>query len=243
MRRWRHSRTVPGMSASDSDAAITIAASVGWGRLRNRPGASTSISTIAPAPTTPVSCDLAPACSATAVREPLVLTGKPWNSPAATFAAPMPIISPLPSTSCPVRSANADAVEIVSASATRTIPSAPATSSGKSDTVSGNVSGGKPDGSVPTSDTPCAPRSNRPDAAIATTTATRIAGTFGTSRLRTRITARLTTPIASAAPTVSPAETPSTNARASSIRLSASVEKPNSFGNWPIRIVIASPFM
>ena len=36
--RCRHSRTVPGMSASDSDAVITTAASAGCGRLRNRPG-------------------------------------------------------------------------------------------------------------------------------------------------------------------------------------------------------------
>ena len=90
------------------------------------------MSTIAAAPTTPVSCVFAPACSATAVRDPLVLTGKPWKRPAAMFAAPIPIISPLPSTSWPVRAANADAVEIVSASATRTIPTAPATSSGRS---------------------------------------------------------------------------------------------------------------
>ena len=34
---------------------------------------------IASAPTIPVSCVFAPVCSATAVREPLVLTGKPWN--------------------------------------------------------------------------------------------------------------------------------------------------------------------
>ena len=73
---------------------------------------------IATAPTSPVTCVFAPACSATAVREPLVLTGKPWNSPAAMLAAPMPIISRLPSTSCPVRAANDDAVEIVSASET-----------------------------------------------------------------------------------------------------------------------------
>ena len=35
------------------------------------------MSMIAAAPTSPVSCVLAPAWSATAVREPLVLTGKP----------------------------------------------------------------------------------------------------------------------------------------------------------------------
>ena len=54
---------------------------------------------IASAPTSPVTWVFAPACSATAVREPLVLTGKPWKSPAAMFAAPIPIISWLPSTS------------------------------------------------------------------------------------------------------------------------------------------------
>ena len=97
----RQSRTVAGMSASDSDAAMTTAASVGWGRLRSRPGTNSSIRVIASAPTSPVSWVLAPACSATAVREPLVLTGKPWKSPAAMLAAPMPIISWSPSTSWP----------------------------------------------------------------------------------------------------------------------------------------------
>ena len=69
---------------------------------------------------------LAPACSATAVRDPLVLTGKPVNSPAAMLAAPMPTISWFAWTSWPVRPANADEVEIVSASETTAIPSAPA---------------------------------------------------------------------------------------------------------------------
>ena len=50
---------------------------------------------------TPVSWVFAPDRSATAVREPLVLTGKPWNRPAARFAAPMPIISWLPLISWP----------------------------------------------------------------------------------------------------------------------------------------------
>ena len=81
------------------------------------------------APTTPVSWDLAPARSATAVRDPLQLTGKPWKRPAARFAAPMPIISWLPRISWPVLAANDEAVEIVSASETSAIPSAPASSS------------------------------------------------------------------------------------------------------------------
>ena len=75
---------------------------------------------------------MAPACSATAVREPLVLIGKPWNKPAARLAAPMPIISWLASTSWPVRAAKADEVEIVSVSETSVMPSAPATSSDRS---------------------------------------------------------------------------------------------------------------
>ena len=207
------------------------------------PGTSTSISTISAAPTTPVTWVLAPACSATAVRDPLVLTGNPWKKPAATLAAPIPIISPLPSTSWPVRAANADAVEIVSASATSTIPSAPATSSGRSDTGFGTVSGGNPLGSLPTSDTPWPARSNTDAAAIATTTATSTPGTRGSQRPSARISARLTRPIATAAPTVSPDATPWMKACASLINPLASVEKPNSFGSCPIRIVSASPFM
>ena len=81
-RRCCHSRTVPGMSASESEAAITTAASVGLGRFLSSPGTSTSISTISAAPTTPVTWVLAPgllgdrgARSARADREPLEEAG------------------------------------------------------------------------------------------------------------------------------------------------------------------------
>jgi hypothetical protein len=40
------------------------------------------------APTRPVSCVLAPAASATGVREELLLTENPWKRPAAALAAP-----------------------------------------------------------------------------------------------------------------------------------------------------------
>jgi hypothetical protein len=99
VRRRRHSCTVPGMSANDSDAAITTAASAGCGRSRSSPGTRRSINVMTTAPTTPVSWLRAPDCSATAVLEPLVLTGNPWNREAAMLAAPMPIISWLPRTS------------------------------------------------------------------------------------------------------------------------------------------------
>ena len=132
IRRCFQRRTVPGMSASDNDAVMTTDARTGWGRFRNSPGTNSSMAAIIRAPVTPVSWLLAPARSATAVRDPLVLTGKPWNSPAARLAVPMPIISWLASTSWPVRSANADDVEIVSVSDTRVMPSAPATSNARS---------------------------------------------------------------------------------------------------------------
>ncbi len=94
---------------------------------------------MAPAPTRPATCDFAPACSATAVRDPLVLTGNPWNRPAATLAAPIPIISWSPSISWPLRAANEDAVEIVSVSDTRAIPNAPSASvPGRRTTPSGS---------------------------------------------------------------------------------------------------------
>ena len=160
VRRTRRSRSVSGMSASDTEAAITTAASVGCGRSWRRPGKNSRMSAIAAAPTRPVSWVFAPACSATAVRDPLVLTGNPWNSPAARFAAPIPIISFCPSISSPLRAANDDAVEMVSVSDTRAIPSAPPASSPMSDSpMSGTVKGGNPWGSTPTTSTPRSARS------------------------------------------------------------------------------------
>ena len=96
--RCFHRRVTPATSARDSDAAITTAASAGCGRSFSSPGTTTSINVIAAAPTSPATWLFAPACSATAVRDPLVLTGNPWNKPAATFAAPIPIISWFPRT-------------------------------------------------------------------------------------------------------------------------------------------------
>jgi hypothetical protein len=59
------------------------------------------------------------------------------------LAAPIPIISRSPSTSWPVRAANADEVEIVSASDTTAMPTAPATSSHRSDSgTPGMIRGG-----------------------------------------------------------------------------------------------------
>ena len=102
------------------------------------------------APTIPVTWERDPACSDTAVRDPLVLTGKPWKNPAKMLAAPMPIISWSPRTRSPRRAANDEAVDIVSARATTAMATAPRNSSGRSPhgTV-GTVSGGNPWGSTP----------------------------------------------------------------------------------------------
>ena len=78
---------------------------------------------------------------------------------------------------------------------------------------------------------------------MAAITATSTAGTFGRKRPRITITAMLNNPMAAAAGTASPAARPWTNACASATSPSASVEKPNSFGSWPTKIVRARPFM
>ena len=242
--RCRHSRAVPGISASDSDAVITTAASAGCGRFRNKPGTSTIITMITTAPTTPVSWVLAPDRSATAVRDPLVLTGNPWNKPAARFATPIPVISPLPSISCPVRAANADAVEIVSASDTRAIPSAPPSSGARSAAwMSGMVSGGNPLGSTPTRLTPWLARLKTVVETIASTTMISTAGIFGSHRCSTSISTSPAIPTAAAAGTAFPWARPSANPVTSPRKPSASTLNPNSLGSCPTRMVRARPFI
>ena len=200
---------------------------------------------ITAAPTSPVTCERDPAWSATAVRDPLVLTGKPWKSPAAMLAAPMPTISWLPWTRSPRRAANADAVDIVSASATTAIATAPRNSSETSDqwTV-GMVNGGKPWGSTPIvldvvvlevpgvdhdrgeddDDEHRGDLRQQPRAGAGCRPATRCRSPqpWRWRRLRPG---------------------PDRNALASSIRPSASTENPISLGSWPITIVSARPFM
>ena len=236
------------MSASDSDAAITTAASVGLGQVaqqaRARAAASAAIAT---APTRPVTCVLAPACSATAVREPLVLTGKPWKSPAPRLAAPIPIISRLPSTSSPdpagERGRGRDRVgERDQRDAERP---ADQRAAGRSSCTSGTVSGGNPSGSVPTSfDAVLRRGRRRAAAAIDTTTATSTPGHLGQQPLQDddHRQAEHADGQRGGRPCRRRA-TPSTNARASSTKPLASTEKPNSLGSWPTRIVSASPFM
>ena len=200
---------------------------------------------ISAAPTTPVSWLFAPERSATAVRDPLVLTGKPWNRPAARFAAPIPSISWLPWTSCPLRAANADAVEIVSASETRAMPQ-------RAGEQRPEV--GRPDvrdrerrealrEDADQADAVVAPGRRRSSATIASTTITSTAGTFGSQRCSTRIRTIPAIPTAAAAGTASPFASPLDEAGDLPIRPSASTLNPNSFGSCPTRMVSARPFM
>ena len=107
---------------SDSAAPITTAASADCGRSASSELKNSSSTTSSAAPTTPATWLLAPDCSATAVRDPLVEMANPWKKPAATLAAPMPIISWLGSSSSPRRAAKLDAVAMVSVSDTSTMP-------------------------------------------------------------------------------------------------------------------------
>ncbi len=78
---------------------MMTAARTGCGIAWTSPGAATSISRTRLAATNPVNWVLAPDWAATAVRDPLVLTGNPEKRPAARFADPMPASSWLPFTS------------------------------------------------------------------------------------------------------------------------------------------------
>jgi hypothetical protein len=126
--------------------------------------------------------------------------------------------------------------------ATSEMPTAAANSSGMSSTgTAGKLGRGKPWGSTPITETPRAARSSTTEMTIATTTAMRMPGVRGDSRLRPRMMARLSRPMPSAQGFVRPSRRPWTNAWPSAARPSASVENPNSFGSWPMKMTTARP--
>ena len=227
---------------SDIAATMTTAASVDWGRSASSPLRKSRSATTMAAPTRPVTWLLAPDCSATAVREPLVETAKPWKNPAAMFATPIPIISWSGWTSSPRLAAKLVDVAMVSVSETSVMPTA-ARSSGPTSLmlVHGKAGVGTPWGSAPTVFTPCAARSTTAETIVAPMTATSTAGTFRDSRGSTSITTRQARPTASVVTFVW--SMPETNAFSSLMNPSASVENPNSFGSWPTMMVMARPFM
>ena len=107
----------------------------------------------------------------------------------------------------------------------------------------GTVNGGKPWGSTPMVFTPWSWRSSRLTARAVTTTTTSTDGIRGISRCSRRIPISEPTPSTAAVEFASPSASPERKALASSMRPSASTEKPRSLGSWPTTMVIASPFM
>ncbi len=105
-------------------AAMTIAASVAFGKFRPSPPSASRTTRITAAPTTPASFVRDPADDATAVRLADALTGKPWKKAAAAFAAPSATISRFASTRSPRCVAKLRDTAVVSASVTNAIAAA-----------------------------------------------------------------------------------------------------------------------
>ena len=232
-------------SMSESAAAITTAASADCGRSASSELRNSSSTATRPAPTTPGRAGvLAPDCSATAVREPLVDTAKPWKKPAATFAAP-------------------DADHLLVRLDLVAPPGGEARRGGDrvGERHERDADGGdeqRPD----VADVGPGQRRRRDalrqacrrwrrlvgagsstaETTVAPTTATRTAGhplgdVGSTSRTTSTATPTASSVVASVWSRLVK------NARTSSTKPSASVENPNSFGSWPTMIVIARPFM
>ena len=155
--RTRQYLTSTRTSNSERAAPMSTAARADWGRSASRELKNRSKTATIPAPTTDASWDLAPACSTTAVREPLVDTAKPCKRPEARLAAPIPIISWFGSTSSPRRAPKLAEVAMVSARETSVMPTAAIMSGPMSENlVHGKRWLGSPLGSDPTVGTPWA---------------------------------------------------------------------------------------
>ena len=185
------------------------------------------------APMTPTSCVLAPACSATGVRDELADMGNPPITPAAALARPTAAISWSLFTDSPRRAANERDSTAVSAKAMSAIPRAGPIRAVTSLQVSPESAGaGSPSGSAPTTGS----WSSHPSAATATiepTTATNRTGKRVPDTLARRIATSDTPPIRAAWGSTRPSEIPSRVRRAPSISESPGTENPNSFGSWP----------
>ena len=189
---------------------------------------STSASTAAP--TSPAIWLRAPTSSATAVRELLVESGKPWKSPVATFATPSTASSWFWSTSWPSRAgvaARQDArvgerderdpdrrgderLEVLE----RDVGHAERGQAARDAADHRNLVGEAEHGD----------HRRRADDRERTRP-----GTCGATRRRTRISASEPTPIASAVAFVS--SSPATKSRTAGMKLSASTENPSSWGS------------
>ena len=195
------------------------------------------------APTSGVSWERAPADTATGVREALLEMAKPWNRPAARLAAPRARSSWLGSTVSSRWAARDCDSTVVSATATRAMPSAPLNRAARSaSSTDGRARLGSPSGRTPTTCTPSASRSKAATAAMPMITATITPGTVRQNRRRTRITTMPVSPTASAARFTCPSATPWAKSLISLSSPRPSIEKPHSLGSWPTRMVTAIPY-
>ena len=193
----------------------------------------------AAAPTSGVSCDLAPAASAIGVLDALLEIGNPWKNPVAAFATPRATSSRSASTSSLRFVASDCDSTLVSAIATSATAKAATISSGTTSTGTvGTANPGSPRGSTPTVSTE---RSSSATAAMPPTTTTNVAGTRGANRPSRTNATREDAPIASVVGSTAPSPIASAIARTWSSRSSASIENPSIFGSWPTTIVRAMP--
>jgi hypothetical protein len=241
-RRTRYRRRTPTTSIRPMAAVMTIAASIGRGRSLRAPGAATSSTAMATAPTSGVSWERAPAATATGVREALLEMAKPWKRPAARLAAPRARSSWLGSTVSPRWAARDCDSTVVSATATRAMPRAPLNSAPRSArSTAGRANPGRPLGSTPRTCTPASSRLNTATAAIPARTATMTPGTARQNRRRSRTTTMPVTPTARAARFTCPSATPRAKSLISVSSPRPSIEKPHSLGSCPTRMVTAIP--
>jgi hypothetical protein len=204
--------------------------------------ANTRTSVITPAPTTPVTWDREPACSATAVRDPLVLTGNPGRSRGDVRRADPDHLLIAPRTCSPRRAANADAVDMVSASATTAMANAPEQRRQVTPRDSGNRERREALRNHANRVDPVFLQVQRVDRDRGQHHHDEDTRSLGSSRFSIRIPASEATPTTAAVAFASPCANPDTKARASAMSPSASTENPRSFGSWPTMIVSASPF-
>ena len=127
--------------------------------------------------------DEPPATSPTAVRESAPVTTKPWNSPAATLAAPKPTSSRFGSICSPLRAAKLRAVTMPLEKLTTSTPAAPSSMSSTPSRRTGRLSAGRPAGTSPTTAMPMPGKSKAQDAAQAPTTSRMGPGQLGRQRL------------------------------------------------------------
>ena len=215
-----------------------------------QPGANSRMSVIAAAPTSPVTCVFAPACAATAVREPLVLTGNPWNNPAAQFAAPMPDHLPVAVDGLPRCVPRTTlAVEMVSASETTAMATAPPRPAGQETSEKADVRDrerGETLGQRADERRRRGPRGrNSARGGDRQHDGDQHAGDPRDQPLERQDQSQADAPTDAARGGTGHRRRPdpARSAATSSMKPSPSTEKPKSFGSWPTTMVSANPFM